>query len=95
MKRLYIQFQDGSHFWGTYNLYGGGLYDRGEDVKSQPSYKCGDVRCLLYYWDKVILIQPEDSKFLYPITSILKMCDLSLGEFTSLNRISKVEKLEV
>lgn len=95
MKRLYIQFQDGSHFWGTYNLYGGGLYDRGEDVKSQPSYKCGDVRCLLYYWDKVILIQPEDSKFLYPITSILKMCDLSLGEFTSLNRINKVEKLEV
>ncbi len=95
MKKLYIQFQDGSHFWGNFNLYRCGLYERDEDVKSQSSYKCEDMRGLLYYWDKVILIQPDNSKFLYPITSILKMCDLSLGEFTSLNRINKVEKLEV
>lgn len=63
MKKLYIQFQDGSHFWGTYNR--GGLYDRDEDVKSRPSYKCGDTR------------------------------DLLSEEFISLNRISKVEKLEI
>lgn len=95
MKKLYIQFQDGSHFWGHFDLYRSGLYERGKEINDQSNYSVSDVRVLLYYWDQISFIKHIDSKFLYNKSSVVKMRDLTESEYIILNRSNKLDRLEV
>lgn len=85
MKKLFIQFSDGSMYLGAYALY--------KDRSHDPSYHCSDKNSLIYYLGSVTFIRPLDCEFVYTTSSVVKFCDMTEEEYIIYRRDNRINTI--
>ena len=85
MKKLFIQFSDGSTYLGSFEIY--------KDRSHDPSYHSSDKRSLMYYLGGSMFIKPLDCEFIYTITSVVKFCDMTDQEYKEYIRDKNINSI--